>query len=146
MNNAIAQWALQRRFDEIGVNFRNTWDLFLKIYTVILTANVVALAWFAANPQPAGPTWYLTVAFVVQDVLLAIQAVRMARYSGQARAEVRETAEALTALAKNEGEAIDPEKCFKTSLPVPQGVFGGWACCIGIGVVGLIWLLLVFRS
>jgi hypothetical protein len=149
MSNEIATWALQKRFDEIGINFRATWDLFLKMTTIALTANVALMAYFLSqqiNSMSLGSRLIITTSMVTLNVLTTIQCANVAWYHRQVTDDLRETADSLTSLALNQGETIDPAKCFKTSLPLKVGWYGAWMGVAAFSIFALIWLTLLFLT
>ena len=143
----IVEWALKTRLSEISINFRTTWDLYLKFYTVFLTFNVAALAWFfsSAHNWSSKAKWLIAGVFIMESVIVALTSAKIALYSGEVRRAISETVAELENMASREGEAIEGARIgFKTSLPLDIGAYSAWANFVGVLFVAVIWFVLAY--
>ncbi len=140
MSQGIALWLLQRRYDDISTNFRNLWDLYVKFYTVFLTVNIVALAWFSDKRVVGYARWLVAGAFILQCLFTAVTSAKVALHSARIPGQLSAVASELQRLAAANGEQLDPATCTQTSLPLDFSRYGGWVNCVAISVVAVVWL------
>jgi len=130
-------WLLQKHYEEINTNFRTSWDLYIKFYTVFLTFNVAALAALLGAKVDLGDRskWLVIGAFVVQDLLCAATSGFMARFSVRSGKLLDEARMALLAGSGHRFEGLDGR-----SLPVELGRWAGWANCGAMLTMVALWL------
>ena len=126
----------KRYMDELSTQLTSAWDVYIKFYTVFLTANVTALALIEKEGNSIVP---VVTAFMVQNVVSLATAVYMAFYSRSAAGHFVELSRVL----------LEPEQVrttFKQS-PIP-GNLGLWAgIANAVSHVGLMvaWALMAWR-
>lgn len=130
-------WLLQKHYEEINTNFRTSWELYIKFYTVFLTFNVAALAALLGAKVALGDRskWLVIGAFVAQDLLCAATSGFMARFSVRSGKLLDEARMALLA-----GSGGSFEGLHRRSLPVELGHWAGWANCGAMLTMAALWL------
>ena len=83
-----ASWLARKYFDEISLQFRTAWDIYIKWYTVFLTANVLALAGAVQYVEPDNRL-IVAITFCIQNVLALLTAVYMALFSRRTAERIR---------------------------------------------------------
>jgi hypothetical protein len=141
MKDSVTERILMKRFEEVNVNFRTTWDLYLKFYTVFLTFDIAAFAWVYGKDFNPQHRWPVSVAFIFQKVLVAITSGSIARYSKTVMAKILGILNQLADLANQRGESIDRARVLGVDLPTSIAIWGGLANCAGVSVLGVIWAL-----
>src|SRR5580658_4185466 len=116
MHDTIAERVLLKRFDEVNVYFRTTWDLYLKFYTVFLTFDIAALAWVSNNHLEGKLRWPVAISFISQNILVAITSARMVCYSKGAPKKVKDILGQLTDIAASREETIDKDKALSVDI------------------------------
>lgn len=130
-------WLLQKQYEEVNANFRSSWDLYIKFYTVFLTFNVAALAALFSNNFALAEKskWLVIGAFVLQDFLCAATSGLMAKFSQRSGEQLEQ---ARTALLKSSAEGSDGIPAG--SLPVDLARWAGWANCWAMLTMVALWL------
>jgi hypothetical protein len=138
MDNRV--WLLQKQYEEVNANFRTSWDIYIKFYTVFLTFNVGAMAvLFGGKPLDGKVRWPVIFAFMLQDVLCAATSALMARFSWDSGRRLREAIDAL--LDARAGEPAEKD-LPDSSLPVELGRWAGWANCWAMIAMTILWACL----
>jgi hypothetical protein len=142
MSQDVALWLLQRRYDDIGINFRVLWDLYLKFYTVFLTFNIAALAWFSDKRVVGHARWLVASAFILQCLFTAVTSAKIALHSARVARQLSTVASELQRLAAANDENLDPATGIETSLPLDFSRYGGWVNCVAMSFMAMVWLAL----
>jgi hypothetical protein len=122
MNTDQELWLAKKTYDELSLQFRTTWDLYLKFYVMFVTLNVTAMGLTVQFVHSYQPRVIIAIAFVMENVLSAITAAVIARYSARMAARVKDVA-ALIAENTSPAAAI-PLALADSPLP---GVLGMWS-------------------
>lgn len=86
---------LEKRYlDELSLQLRTSWQLYLQFYTVFLTVNVIGLGLTLEHLAPHN-RWPMALAFVSQNTISFATAVFMAVYSRKTSSKFQEIAEQL---------------------------------------------------
>lgn len=102
------------------------WTIYISFFTVFLTVNMTALGVVATKMQLGMARTLIAVTFVAQNAIAVVTGLRMAWYT-------RDVARQFT----QEGAA---GLAYFGDL----GVWGGYGNAIGNGIIGLMWVALVF--
>lgn len=141
MNETLTERVLMKRFEEVNVNFRTTWDLYLKFYTVFLTFDLAALAWVYGKDFNPHHRWPVPVAFIFQNVFVAITSGWMALYSKTVTSKIGGILGQLADLGDAHGESIDRARVLGVDLPISIAIWGGVANCVAVSMLAVIWAL-----
>ncbi len=136
------KWLQRKQFDEICLQFRNTWDLYLKFYTVFLTFNITALGltiqfMSGVNRVP------VIVVFLLQNVLSMITAIRISQFS-------RKMAIRLERICRNlmpealQSARVEFRHLMDSPIPGELGYWGGIANAIAHVLMIVCWISLFF--
>ena len=130
-------WLLQKQYEEVNTNFRTTWDLYIKFYTVFLTFNVAALAALFSNgfTLVEKSKWLVIGAFALQDLLCAITSGLMAKFSLRSGKQLEQARRALLQDRVEYGDGIPA-----ASLPVGLARWAGWANLGAMLAMMALWL------
>lgn len=79
------------QYREINTNFRSLWDIYIKFYTVFLTANVVGIG-VVIDRVDAANRPLIAAAFVAQNLLAAATAAGLASYGRTCRRRLEDAA------------------------------------------------------
>lgn len=138
MNESPQEWILKRRHEDLSLNIRMCWDLYIKFYTVFLTFSVVGLGWVLTRPAdiqmvPRGKQ-VIAIVFVVQTLLTAITSVAIAFYT----ARVAHDQEHIESLLAESHAGVRPS--LTPAVPVMLGHLGGWSNCAAMLAMTTLWL------
>ena len=143
----FSRWGIQRRHDELAVNFRTTWDLYIKFFTVFLTINIAAIAWLFGSVHTTATLWYVSLSFVTQALFCAVTSIGMVLFTRNCRLTQKDIEACLVEMAAAGNETVNPDKCFKSSLPFGLARYAALANFSATITIALIWFALAaFRS
>jgi hypothetical protein len=139
MNEPPQEWILKRRHEDLSLNIRMCWDLYIKFYTVFLTFSVVGLGWVLARPAdiqmvPRGKQ-VIAIVFVVQTLLTAIISGAIALYTARVAHDQEHIEESL--LAESPAGA---RPSLTPGVPVMLAQLGGWSNCAAMVAMATLWL------
>jgi hypothetical protein len=119
---ALPPWALLalEQYRELNSNFRSMWDVYIKFYTVFLTANVISIGVVIDRVEPANRP-LIAAAFIAQNILAALTSAGLAAYSRTCRARLVAAAELLTP------EPIDSRHATALRRPPIPDTLSMWA-------------------
>ena len=138
-----ASWLARKYFDEISLQFRTAWDIYIKWYTVFLTANVLALAGAVQYVEPDNRL-IVAITFCIQNVLALLTAVYMALFSRRTAERIRAVS---VAIASEDGPGDHGGVVLRLGgSPVPGdlGYWSGWANAIGNASLIGCWIATLF--
>jgi hypothetical protein len=125
------------QYRELATSFRNTWDVYVKFFTVFITFNVIAIGAVLERVDPANRP-LMAAAFIAQNVLAAGTALGVAWYSRGCKQQLERTADVLLA------DASDPAaRAILREAPIPgtTGIWAGSANFIAHLTLIAVWLL-----
>lgn len=79
------------QYRELNTNFRSLWDIYIKFYTVFLTANVLGIGVVIDRVDPDNRP-LIAAAFIAQNLLAAATAAGLATYGRTCRRRLEDTA------------------------------------------------------
>jgi hypothetical protein len=77
----------------------------------------------------------------VQGVLVSITSAMMARYSSRVAQDLGKVIDRLGELATADQRGRSLRDIFDVDLPITIARWGGWANCVGVSTLVLIWLV-----
>ncbi|HEX6065874.1 MAG TPA: hypothetical protein VFZ04_16695, partial [Longimicrobiales bacterium] len=125
------------QYRELATSFRNTWDVYVKFFTVFITFNVIAIGAVLERVDPANRP-LMAAAFIAQNVLAAGTALGVASYSRVCKQQLERTADVLVR------DANDPaDRAVLRDAPIPgtTGVWAGFANFIAHLTLIAVWIL-----
>ncbi len=93
-------WLAKKYFDEVSLQFRTVWDLYIKFYTIFLTFNIAGIAATVQYISQDG-RHVVVAAFVTQNLVALITALQIAYYSKSSALRSVELADVIN---KGDGE------------------------------------------
>jgi hypothetical protein len=137
---ALASWELLalEQYRELNSNFRSMWDVYIKFYTVFLTANVISIGVVIDRVDPANRP-LIAAAFIAQNILAALTSAGLAAYSRTCRARLAAAAELLTP------EPIDSRQATmlrRAPIPDTLSMWAGVANTIAHIALIAVWLII----
>ena len=133
-------WLATKYFDEVSLQYRTIWDLYIKWYTVFLTANVLGLGATVQYVHSGKRTW-IVVAFVVQNMLAASTAVAIALYSRSSARRMTELASLIVSFGPPH-ESLSPE-LRKSPFAEDLAFFAGLANALGNISLSVCWIAVI---
>jgi hypothetical protein len=133
-------WLHRTYYQETLKVYARVWDLYIKFYTVFMTANILGLGFVTERIH--AHRWPVIAAFCIQNVLVIGTSVRVAIYSGQTEEKLARVATFLA------GPNADPTsvKDVVAGSPV-AGKLSKWAgyanCAASVCMIGC-WIALNF--
>lgn len=112
-------------YEQTCENFRKTWDLYIKFYTVFLTTNIAGLGLvskYITSPEARTP---IVAAFVIQNLFVAGTSIGISHYSSSVSRKL-----------------TDMINLGKHSTPIPSNLafWGGYANSIASITLIVIWI------
>ena len=139
-SNSEWSWLIRRQLDDLGMQVRTVWDLYLKWYTVFLTANVAGLALTVqyVHPEHRKPVVW---AFILQNFISSFTALSVGIFSERSARRATELA----------AEIILPEMCsakdrkliLKSTIPGRLGLWSGIANLLSHAAMILCWYFVI---
>jgi hypothetical protein len=132
--NSFQDWLIKKQLEELSVQFRTVWDLYIKFYTIFLTFTIASLGAVIKYIDSPGGKAAISLCFIAQNIVSGITAFKIAMYSQTTQKRAEKLVD-VGAHASN--EILDlPAKGF----PIP-GELGYWA---GMGnvIVHVLFVLL----
>jgi hypothetical protein len=133
--SSFQDWLIKKQLDELSIQFRAVWDLYVKFYTVFLTFTIASLG--ATIKYIDGP-WAKAViglCFIAQNIVSGITAFRIAHYSLRTKGKAEDLAGAGGQIS---GEEL--HSSVKTStIPGELGYWAGMANVIVHALFVLLW-------
>ena len=135
-------WLRKRQLEETSTQFRSSWELYLKFYTVFLTVNIAALGltlqfvsgWISRLP--------IVLAFILQNANSLVTAVQIGKYSRKAGQRMSLLCQDI--VAEGNERIVLPAHLVEPALPGELGYWGGIANAMGHGLMVLCWLFVLF--
>jgi hypothetical protein len=126
-------WLHQTYYTETLKVYTNVWDIYIKFYTVFLTANVLGLG-LAAEHIAFGKRWPVVIAFMLQNVLTVATSLGVAAYGDVVHENLSKVAEVLV------GSSPGVAKVLKGS-PVPTTLsrYAAYANALGCASLIVCW-------
>ena len=134
-----ASWILHRRHEELGQNFRLSWDLYIKFYAVFLTFCVAGLGWLLTTDSSGlqiEARRLIASVFMIQTVLTGMTSVAMSRYS----VRVADGQNAIETVLLRGGEDGWLASVPHTAVPTRLAQWAGWANAVAMLVMCSLWL------
>jgi len=119
-------WLAKKFWDEVSIQYRTLWDLYLKFYTVFLTFNILGLG-VALQYIPTDRRLVITVAFILQNALSMFTALSVAHFSHISAGKI----ESISAFIARDLNPHSQELRLAPVLsesPIP-GRLGFWSGC-----------------
>jgi hypothetical protein len=135
-----AAWLYRTYYQETLKVYARVWDIYIKFYTVFLTANVLGLGLVAEHIHVH--RWPITVAFSVQNLITIGTSIGMARYSVETDKRLRQVADYI---AKSDSAPPSIPEVVKGS-PVATGLsqWAGYANCAATACLIFCWIAVNF--
>jgi hypothetical protein len=131
-------WVLRRRYVELGMNLRATWDTYIRFYAVFLTFSMAALAWtFASDKTPA--VRMVAWAFIAQTLMTALTSLFVSVHS---RNVLRDQKRIESMLLEIEGMPIP---VAPPHISIPMAMWAGGANCVAMTAMAGIWLYVAVK-
>jgi len=121
MSESNTDWLAKKHFDELSLQLRSVWDLYLKFYTVFLTFNILALAAVVQHIARDNRT-IIVVALVLQNLLSGITAVCIGCFSKDSARRLED----VTLYLLREAPENSQRPPFSNHSPIP-GRLGFWS-------------------
>jgi hypothetical protein len=137
-------WLTKKYFDEWSLQFRTTWDLYLKFYVIFLSINITALGLTVQSVHSIRAKAVIAIVFIVQNALAGSTAVMIAIYSSKAASRAQDLAVFALANATSPAPVPLPAVFGESPIPGSLGRWGGFANLCGHIVFGLLWVLVIF--
>jgi hypothetical protein len=136
----LAPWELLafEQYRELNSNFRSMWDVYIKFYTVFLTANVISIGVVIDRVDPANRP-LIAAAFIAQNILAALTSAGLAAYSRTCRARLAAAAELLTPVPIDSRQAT---ALRRAPIPDVLGMWAGIANTIAHLALIAVWLII----
>jgi len=115
-------WLRKKQFDEVSLQFRTMFDLYVRFYTVFLTFNFTALG-LVLQFVPVAKRILIVIAFVLINLNSLITAIRIARFSRQSSKRMRIICEEIVAQDNISGD----QKLNSITESAIPGELGSWA-------------------
>jgi hypothetical protein len=135
-------WLLQKQYEEVNINFRTVWDLYLRFYAVFLTFDIAAMALLLGSKPIFQPTaeikHLIVVVFVLQSLLMAITSGFMALFTEGSRHHLEAARDALL-----RDEPKHTSEIPKISLPTAIAKYSAWGNCGAMLTMAVLWLILI---
>jgi hypothetical protein len=136
-------WLRKKQFDEVSLQFRSTWDMYLKFYTVFLTFNITALGLtiqyvHGVNRAP------IVIAFLLQNVNALITGMRIGQFSRDMSHRLSKICNDIMQKEGNHSE--DSSFLTDSAIPGELGYWGGIANAMGHGLLIACWLSVFLLS
>ena len=142
MNESPHEWVLKRRHEDLGVNVRMCWDLYLRFYTVFLTFSVVGLGWVLTRPgdiqMVPRAKQVIAIVFLIQTILTALTSAALAPYTRHVAHDQERIEDLLT---QSHGGA---RPSIKPAVPTFLAQLGGWSNCAAMLAMAALWLYVGF--
>lgn len=133
------EWVRDKIFNETNEQFRTAWGLYLKFYTVFMTANVAGIGLTVEFLSGVGRAPVI-IAFVVQNVMSLLTAYYMTRFSS----ETSKRLESITRSQLTKDERNAHPNLLAAPTPEKMAVWSGRANVVShVAMIG-IWLALFF--
>jgi hypothetical protein len=129
-------------FDQISINFRTVWDMYIKWYTVFLTVNILALAATVEKIDGVENWLIVAVAFSVQNALAMFTAIYIGYYSRHMEARIAKIT-LLLANARDPGADHFVARLGGPPIPGELGYWSGWANALGNASLIACWIAAV---
>jgi hypothetical protein len=108
------------QYRELNTNFRSLWDIYIKFYTVFLTANVVGIGVVLDRVEPDNRP-LIAAAFVAQNLLAAATAAGLATYGKRCARGLQDAANLLVPAG------TDAATASVLSRPPIPATLSGWS-------------------
>lgn len=128
---------------ELSIEFRTSWDLYIKFYTAFLVFNITGLGLVAEKVKSRNAQFLIAAAFVLQNVLSACTAAQMANYSRSAAERVQSilvVAIDHAAKSTNFNQAAVQHLKKESPFPGELGFYAGWANGVSHVFMILAWI------
>jgi hypothetical protein len=140
---ASKEWLAKKYFDELSLQFRTVWDIYIKWYTVFLTTNVVAIGAVVQYVIPEN-RGVLVFAFAAQNALGLMTALFIGRFSRTTAKRMVLIAALIVADPNESSDSILPVQLRASPLPGNLGFWSGIANAIGNVTLMACWIALLF--
>ena len=134
------RWLHKTYYLETLKVYARVWDIYIKFYTVFLTANVVGIGLVAKDIH--GNRMPIIVSFSILNFILIGTSVWMARYSTDTDKKLREVGNYLMALDSVEGTGAGVIKDSPVALRLSQ--WAGYANCAASACMIGCWISLKY--
>jgi hypothetical protein len=137
---APESWLAKKTYDELSLQFRTVWDIYIKWYTVFLSVNVLALGAVVQYVHQEN-RWIIVLSFVIQNVLGLGTAVMIARFSAATASRIETVIRCIVS-----PEIVDgvPRELRDSPIPGKLGAWSGYANAIGNAALIAGWIALPF--
>ena len=109
------------QYRELNANYRSVWDIYIKFYTVFLTANVLGIGVVIDRVDPENRP-LIAAAFIAQNLLAAATAAGLAAHGRACGRRLEATA---ATLLPPDAEGMPPRGSLR--LPPIPDTLGTWA-------------------
>jgi hypothetical protein len=134
-------WLAKKNYDECSLQFRTVWDLYLKFYVMFMTVNVTALGLTVQYVHTNSARMVIAIAFVMQNVLSALTAAVIARYSSQMATKVSKLAAFI--VENTTPAATIPPILAESPIPGHLGEWSALANAVAHVVYSLLWIFVI---
>jgi hypothetical protein len=137
---SLQPWQLLalEQYRELNTNFRSLWDLYIKFYTVFLTANVLAIGVVVERVE-ADNRPLIAAAFIAQNLLAAATAAGLATYGKTCRRRLEATAALF--LPAQDGETDAARTLSRPPIPDTLSVWAGAANVMSHLILIVLWIV-----
>ena len=135
-----ATWLPKTYYHETLKIYAHVWDLYIKFYTVFLTANVLGLGLAVEHIPIAAHRWPIIAAFSIQNLITMGTSLGVARYSSETDIKLRKVAVYLAGSHSAERPLADAVK--GSPIPVKLSKWAGLANCIASAIMIGCWIAL----
>jgi hypothetical protein len=126
--NSSLDWLAKKFWDEVSLQYRAVWDLYLKFYTVFLTFNILGLG-VAVQHIPTDRRLVIVVAFVLQNALSMVTALFVAHFSNSTARRIEEISAFIARDGDPQSEELRlPPQLSESPLPGRLGFWSGCGC------------------
>jgi len=136
-------WLRKKQFDEVSQQFRTTWDMYLKFYTVFLTFNISALG-LTIQYMAGADRLPIVVAFLLQNINSLVTAVRIGHFSRHMAARLNCICSDFLRLEGSGNDSRDLRFLTDSAIPGELGYWGGIANAMGHGLLIACWVSVLF--
>ena len=144
MTDTPCLWLRKKRYEELNVNFRAVWDLYIKNHSVFLTFSVAAIGFAVKWIDTVSGTVTISIPLALLSLISSITSFKVAKSSQEISNDITVTARVIWQEERPIESIEQDDHILNPPGPHMLSVYAGYANCIGDIILVLFWIALPF--